>query len=60
MHRVEISISGYQVRASSGEWPEMEASFRSNAELAEDFELESKGEPWSRRGTAPCPTIASR
>jgi hypothetical protein len=41
MHRTEISIAGYQVIASSGEWPELYASYRTNAQLVEEFDLSS-------------------
>ncbi len=35
MHRTETSIAGYQVIASSGEWPELYASYRTNAQLVD-------------------------
>lgn len=41
MERAEVSIGGYRVVASSGEWPEMYASYRTNAQLVEEFDLTS-------------------
>lgn len=46
MPRAEVSVGGYRVLASAEEWPEMLASFREHAKLAEDF-TSPDGDAWS-------------